>query len=382
MQIFRHDPPFDVVQQSLRRTARGNVLDEGRSPTQGSWHWAQADRNLRAVGVSRLHQGYVVAHPGCALLAVLVLSSCAPAVVPSFYAQHSVDHPLVGKIYRPSSQTFVSASAVAADVSAARFVLLGEQHDNPDHHHLQARLLQVMITRGRHPALALEMLDLDDSEAIRACRERRRCTVARFARDVGWKESGWPDWQIYAPLLSVALDNDLPIAPADLPRAEVREYLRTGTWPDDPALPYRLGTRAALDPVVRLAMVEELRRAHCGFVAEPAIRGMLAAQRLRDAHMAESLVLAAGLERVVLVAGAAHVREDRGVVRRLHEIEPGSRVVSVAFLEVAPGRTHPAAYAADLGVRQLPFDYVWFTARADDEDPCEVHRKRLQSIGR
>ena len=48
-----------------------------------------------------------------------------------------------------------------------------------------------------------------------------------------------------------------------------------------------------------------------------------------------------------------------------------SRVVSVAWVEVADGWTTPADYGARFGGgARLPFDYVWFTARADNVDHC------------
>jgi hypothetical protein len=39
-------------------------------------------------------------------------------------------------------------------------------------------------------------------------------------------------------------------------------------------------------------------------------------------------------------------------------------------VEVATGRTAPTDYAERFGGPRLPFDYVWFTARADAPDPC------------
>ena len=49
-----------------------------------------------------------------------------------------------------------------------------------------------------------------------------------------------------------------------------------------------------------------------------------------------------------------------------------------AFLEVKEGLTAPAAYAEHWDAASLPFDYVWFTPRIDDVDPCEKFKKSLE----
>jgi len=40
----------------------------------------------------------------------------------------------------------------------------------------------------------------------------------------------------------------------------------------------------------------------------------------------------------------------------------------------------PDDYAGALHARRLPFDYVVFTPRADDEDPCEKFRAGLEKM--
>ena len=35
--------------------------------------------------------------------------------------------------------------------------------------------------------------------------------------------------------------------------------------------------------------------------------------------------------------------------------------------------TDPTSYAARWNTKALPFDFVWFTPRANDDDPCNPH---------
>ena len=130
--------------------------------------------------------------------------------------------------------------------------------------------------------------------------------------------------------------------------------------------------RHALDrpAPAQAALEEEIRAAHCGALPDTLVAGMVTAQRARDAEMAERLV-AGQRDGAVLIAGAGHVRTDRGVPRALALLAPEARVVGVALVEVDDGWTTPAEYAARFGGgARLPFDYVWFTARADNVDHC------------
>jgi uncharacterized iron-regulated protein len=121
-------------------------------------------------------------------------------------------------------------------------------------------------------------------------------------------------------------------------------------------------------------MEREIRDAHCGELPDTMVPSMVTAQRARDAQLAERL-LATQRDGAVLIAGTGHVRSDRGVPAYLAVRAPGVVIASVAFVEVASGRLAPADYAERFGAARLPFDYVWFTTRADDADPCAKLRR-------
>jgi uncharacterized iron-regulated protein len=94
---------------------------------------------------------------------------------------------------------------------------------------------------------------------------------------------------------------------------------------------------------------------------------MLRVQRARDAAMAAAM---AAQPQSVLIAGAEHVRKDRGVPWVLLSSTPGKRILSLAFIELRDGQTPP---------RDLPFDLVWFTAEQPRGDPCAQFAPRAPS---
>ena len=283
------------------------------------------------------------------------------------------DHPLAGRIWDVAHGRFVPMTALASAVSAARFALLGERHDHPEHHEFQAWLLRRMVESGRRPALAFEMLDTTQAPALARHLAAAPRDAAGLGDAVGWGASGWPDWRLYQPIAVTALAAGLPIVAANLPTATVRAVARGDLATLDPAFV----RRHALDrpAPAQAALEDEIRAAHCGALPDTLVPGMVTAQRARDAEMAERLV-AGQRDGAVLIAGAGHVRTDHGVPRALAVLAPEAGVAAVAFLEVADGWTAPADYAARFGASRLPFDYVWFTARADNVDQCTRLRER------
>jgi uncharacterized iron-regulated protein len=122
-----------------------------------------------------------------------------------------------------------------------------------------------------------------------------------------------------------------------------------------------------------VALQDELRAAHCERAPGQVVIGMMRVQRARDAMMADRLAATAGKGGGVLIAGNGHVRNDRGVPWYLARLRPGARSVSIGLVEVREDVLEPPA--------DLAYDYVWFTAPADDRgDPCAQQEAALQRL--
>lgn len=278
-------------------------------------------------------------------------------------------HPLVGRVWDCRRAAYVEADAMLEVVGAARIVLLGEKHDNPDHHRLQARVLQSIVARGRRPALAFEMLETDQQPDVDRYRADPSASARGLGAAIGWDKSGWPPFDEYLPIFSIAFQNGLAIVAANLPKDRIRGIVHHGTG--------ILGAevaRLALDPPVPAPLEESLRKelaaSHCGKLPDEMFAPMALAQHVRDAEMARVLLDADRGDGAVLIAGSGHARSDRGVPFYIARQKPGARVASIAWLEVEKGVENPAAHAEGFGAAGLPFDFVWFTPRANDDDPC------------
>jgi uncharacterized iron-regulated protein len=320
-------------------------------------------------------------------LPLALAAACAPRFDPklaempiagrTWLATEHRDHPLVGRIWDVRSSSFVDEAALSAAVAAADFVALGEVHDNPDHHLLQARLVRAAIAAGRRPALAFEMLTADQQPAVDAAVARAPKDPDALGEAVGWKTSRWPAWEMYRPIFAAGLEAGLPIVAANLTREQVKELVMKGREALDEGLRVRLARDEPIPDAVVAELREEMKESHCGEMPETMLEPLVLAQRARDARMAERMG-AAGAERgAVLITGKGHARTDRGVPTIVAKDSPGKKVLGVGFFEVDPAGAAPADYVERWG-KGLPFDLVVFTPGMKREDPCEALKARME----
>jgi uncharacterized iron-regulated protein len=312
------------------------------------------------------------------LLTALVVAGCTKPATIEWESKAEQAHPLVGRIWDVKAGSFLGEDALVARLVPSRFVLLGERHDNPDHHTLQAKLVRALTGAGRRPAVGFEMLSTDDAPALIRYLARSPKDAAGLGDAVNWSRSGWPEWRYYQPIAQAALDASAPIVATNLSRAATDAVRRNGLAGLGPTLTSQLRLTEP-SPETRLAMTRELRDSHCGQVPEDVIAKMVDIQWARDARIAASLARGVSRDGAVLIAGAGHVRTDRGVPVHLARHVQDVAITSVAFVEVEAADVKPGDYAQRFGVDALPFHYVWFTPKIDEADPCEKLKKATET---
>lgn len=324
--------------------------------------------------------GTLLVAPGCASRSGPWMDRLETPLGARWASTEHRGHPLAGRIWDARQGAFVSEQELWAAVRGARLVLLGEVHDNPDHHLLQARLVRAMTAPGRRPAIAFEMLDETQQPALDALPEGGKPNPDVVRDAVGWNQSGWPDFALYRPIFEAALDAGLPIVGANLPRSRIREASRKGMEALPPAVRGRIERQGPLAPAVLAEMRTEMADSHCGELPESMLEPLVLGQRARDAQMAERLAAAATKDGAILITGSGHARRDRGVPSYLspEELEAGP-VLALAFQEVDPEKLRPEEYeAAAREPRRV--DYVVFTPGAAREDQCAKLREHLEKM--
>ncbi|MFM1895529.1 MAG: hypothetical protein RLZZ385_603 [Pseudomonadota bacterium] len=302
---------------------------------------------------------------GSILLALLLSLDSAVAhddLNPAWQSPLLRDHPLVGRIWDQQAQQFISPEELLAAAAAARFLLLGEKHDNPDHHSLQRALLSRLLQASPAPLLSFEMLDSSQTPVLAQLRESGPGTLEELRSALSWDEEGW-DWAFYGPLIHDALSAGITVRAGNISREEMGQVYRE---------PLDAAVAAVLGEAALTVLNNEIDVSHCGQLPASQFPAMVRVQQSRDFAMAGSLSAPAEAGQRILIAGNFHIRQDLGVPAYL--VASGAaadldEVVSLALLEVSAESEVPTDYVEGQDGLSA-YDYVWFTPMLTDEDYC------------
>lgn len=231
-------------------------------------------------------------------------------------------------------------------------LLVGEQHDAPEHQALQRDTVQQLAARGELGALVLEMVEQG--------RDTRRlppdASEAQVRAALDWtaerNTGAWP-WAVYGPTILSAVRAGVPVLGGNLPRAGMRTAMADATL--DGTLPAPALQRQR----------EAIHDGHCQLLPDTQIAPMTRIQIARDRAMAQTAVDALQPGRtVLLIAGNGHVQRDLGVPRHLPAGQP-HRVVMALAGDVA-GPVDPAVA-----------DRQWVTPPTPAKDHCAEMRQQM-----
>ncbi|MFI8982235.1 ChaN family lipoprotein [Ectopseudomonas khazarica] len=283
----------------------------------------------------------------CCLSLLFACQSRGVLPPPAPIASEGRDHADLGVILDLRSGERITPQRLVERLARASRVVVGEQHDNPDHHALQLWLSRELAAQRPQGSVLLEMLN--PSQQVRVDQVRAETRAGRppldAIRALAW-QPGW-DWAMYGALVRYQLRQPYPLLAANLDREEIMRI-----YQQRPALQGQASTAAA----VQQRLQRDIRESHCGLLPESQVPAMLAVQQQRDRRMAEALLAAPRPS--LLLAGAFHARKDLGVPLHLADLGAGQGNAVLMLAEV--GRQVDASMA----------DYVWFTAAQPEQDHC------------
>ncbi|MBP7328036.1 MAG: ChaN family lipoprotein [Alicycliphilus sp.] len=180
---------------------------------------------------------------------------------------------------------------------ASDALLLGEQHDAPEHQRWEADSVRWLAERGRLAALVIEMAEAGTgTDGLPP-----DANAAQVYAALRWNEAAWP-WERYRAVIMAAVAAGVPVRGGNLPRSRMRAAMQ------DEALDRHL-------PPAALALQRNaIEEGHCGLLPADRVMPMVRIQLARDASMAQAVQQARQDGRTVLLAaGWGHVRRDLGV---------------------------------------------------------------------
>lgn len=277
------------------------------------------------------------------------------------------DHPLLGKIVNAQGASLTQAE-VFASVRQHRYVLVGEKHDNPEHHRMEsliikARLEQDIKLRG---SVVFEMLDDGQNAALAGLHSSD--SLEQMHEKLAWPKKGW-DWPSYGPLFQQALRSNA-LRAGNISKPLVSQLYKDG----EPALSdtSRFSTVFSAAKSVKDHLLDQIFLSHCGMQSRETLNPMLTIQLAKDASMAHAMRTAAP---AILIAGGEHVRPETAVPWHIRQQEAGADIFLIQLLEARPGETDINAYIKAAGAA----DVYWFTSATAAKDYCaEVRGKAAQ----
>ena len=311
------------------------------------------------------------------LLALLVGSSVASAgaQVESEEPEPAQPEIVDGEDYRvfdrngnPSSLQAIVHASLSDDV-----LLVGEEHDDMVGHAFQTELVDLALKEigspegaARPVLLSLEMFERDVQYVVDEYLQGL-ISESHFLRS----SRPWDDYETrYRPAVEAAREHDVPVIASNAPRRYVNRV--SGSGPES-LLDLPETSRSFLPPLPYPGPSDEYRAQWDALMAE-AMAGsdesmssnIIYSQALWDAAMGHAITEA--LVRhiggfVVHFAGSFHVERGTGIMERIADYRPGTRVTSVVMTKVDDIDAWSAEDHGPLA------DYVVLTKRPEEAYP-------------
>ncbi|MEO8013148.1 MAG: ChaN family lipoprotein [Polaromonas sp.] len=235
----------------------------------------------------------------------------------------------------------------------ADVLLVGEQHDAPEHHELEQQIVSSLASRGLLAAVALEMAEVGVSTA----QLKPSSTEDQARRALKWDDKSWP-WADYGPAVMTAVRAGVPVLGANLPRDQMPASMNDSKL--DAQLP---------GPALK-AQQQGIRIGHCNLLPESQITPMTRIQIAKDITMADTVhqLLLPG-KTVVLLTGNGHADRTLGVPQHLRAD------VKAKSLQLRAGD-------GDATDRPDAFDGIWPTAALPETDYCAELKAQWPAAGK
>lgn len=248
---------------------------------------------------------------------------------------------------QPSSPTDDPIPIRLHKLGRSDVLMLGEQHDAPDHQTIHRQVVNALVDSGELAALVLEMAEAGHStRGLPAS-----ASAPQVQRALDWREAAWP-WQAYGPAVMAAVAAGIPVLGGNLPRQLNAATFRDTAWD------------GRVSPTVLLHQREAVREGHCDLLPFDQVAPMTRIQLARDAQLADTVQSVRQRHRtVLLLTGSQHAHRLWGVAQHL----PAEVSVKSVRLAADPGRPDDAQ----------GFDAVWITPALPPTDHCSQLKKQL-----
>ena len=323
------------------------------------------------------------------LIVVLWTSDCSTVV-------QKRDDPLIGKIVRAADQAEISYDQLLADALKSEVIYLGENHDNAEHHQIQLKIINDLISKGKRPQIGFEFFSVDQTPYLMSFATATKSKMPGHGAEVlektlrtqlGWQQRTDQYWKFYFQFMELAKKHELKIFGTDLPAGLVKRLTRSGNSSLTGAEKTLISPTGFQEDSYRQLMFEKFKASHCGFAREAFQEKMYQTWIARNDRMAQSIVSMVTddvTEPIVMILGGGHTQHNMAVYERVNFLKPGIAQFNLGLREITIDPLPLSDYIQTTKIGQTVFapshPYVWFTQRTSYEDPCRRFKKQLQRM--
>ncbi len=212
----------------------------------------------------------------------------------------------------------ISFSQLIDDLSRTRVILMGETHDQVEHHRIEMKVLQGLLEKGKDVAVGMEMFERSQQPILDHW-SQGLLTEEEFLKEVNWDTTWGMDYNLYKGILDEIKGQHLKVLGLNIERDLVRKVAHSGigglSLEDKEKLP-----KMDLTDRQHRRYIASIYKSHHGGSAED-FEKFYEAQCLWDEAMAETfsqfLQSREGRGKTVLIfAGRGHVVFDFGIPKR------------------------------------------------------------------
>jgi uncharacterized iron-regulated protein len=209
----------------------------------------------------------------------------------------------------------VAPGALIADMAGRDVVLLGEHHDDADHHRWQLHTIAALHAQRPRMVLGFEAFP----RRVQPVLDRwvaGKLTAAQFLAEARWEEVWNMPAELYLPLFEFARLHRIPMVALNVDR-KLTEAVAAKGWDAVPEAEREGVSRPAPAPK---AYLDELARIHKQHKADVPLANFVQAQQTWDRAMAQALAPHAAGTLVVGIIGSGHLRHGYGVALQLRDL--------------------------------------------------------------
>lgn len=245
-------------------------------------------------------------------------------------------------IYRVSTRERLSEGALFDALEGARFVIVGERHDDVFHHAVQQKVYAALVARALERQgvvlLGMEMVQAPYQQGLDRY-VAGELDEAQMLEAVEWSSRwGYPA-AFYAPMWRLAREHGAGVVGLNAPRELSRKISKVGLEGLSPQERALLPERLDLDDEAHRQWFAQMFLAHGAMSVQDqeAFERFYQAQVSWDETMAhrawEAMQTRSAKDQMVIVAGAGHVMRGWGIpsriVRRLETPDASEQVVTL-----------------------------------------------------